>query len=1102
MPQSPSSDELTDDSFPLRPLALVQARARAWAALFEGKTRSGVRLGRYVLLDELGAGAMGLVYAAYDPELDRKVAVKVLRGLPVERDRGDAARLVREARALARLSHPNVVAVYDVGLVEPEGTTLGAGTTVFIAMEYVRGTTLRHWLAEAPRPWREVKEMLAQAGRGLAAAHDVGLVHRDFKPDNVMVGEDGRARVMDFGLARLPEQQSSSDEGELPSATPLELDRTHTGAVAGTPAYMAPEQHRAGSVGAHSDQFAFCVAAWEAFVGRRPFAERSDAAPTEALARPPEGPRPGDRAPPAWVLAALRRGLASDPAARYPDMHALLTALADDPARRRRRWLGLAAVLAVLAVGTGGMAWVRQQRERSCRAAAASIEEVWSDADRAGIATAIEATALPYAADTRQRVVEGLDSYVQRWATSRAASCRAHLVEGRVDPGRAARTEACLDESRDALASWIELVQTASPAEVASLTEATAELPPIDPCLDEVWLARRPMPADDVATRAQARARQRRLARARSLSRLHRHDEALREAEAVEAEAEADGMVRLQAQAALQAAASASGAGQFDAARAGRERALASALAVGDDGLVIEALAELTTADAADGRHERARAWLAVARPLLRRVEPQPGLLTTAVLDAAGVAAFMEGADREAMEQHQQALEIAQRILPAAHPWLTRSLNNLASVQQRQGDFAGAVATVERVVDARTRALGPGHPLTATALANLGSAYGSAGRLEEAEATLERALPLTEQAYGSEHARVGTLLVNLGVTRVHRGRVREAVDVLERAPIILERAHGPEHPQVARAVSALGMALLHLGNHARAVELLQRALGLFERLHGAEHPSVAVTLGTLGGALLALGRLDEAEAAQRRALAIREQTLPAEHVDIASSHLELAAVLTQQGKGDEAVNEAGWALAVYEGPGGDPRNAVLSQLGLGHALVAAGRLDEALEHYERSRDGAEALDRDDLRSLAFAGIATVHERRGRWEEALEGFERAHGLAERTLAPDDPGLASTLVGLAVALRALGRLERARGHAERALALRTAASEPSWRVAEVELVLAEILVADPGQRARARLLRQRACAVPPSARVQRLDRCESEPGAARLDVVRSR
>jgi serine/threonine protein kinase len=244
----------------------------------------GTAVGRYLVLDPLGAGGMGVVYAAYDPELDRKIAIKLLApSVAHGSSSSEGQRLQREARALARLSHPNVVAVYDVGI---------ASAQVFVAMELVEGQTLGAWLSAEPRTWQQVVRCFVDAGRGLAAAHAVGLVHRDFKPDNVLVGRDGKVRVSDFGLARatqpMPGEGPSQQEGTASaSSVPGHEGRSGpqdgslTGARAGTPRYMAPEQWLGAATGPWTDQFSFCVALWEALYGELPFAGTTP----DALAR-------------------------------------------------------------------------------------------------------------------------------------------------------------------------------------------------------------------------------------------------------------------------------------------------------------------------------------------------------------------------------------------------------------------------------------------------------------------------------------------------------------------------------------------------------------------------------------------------------------------------------------------------------------------------------------------------------------------------------------------------------------------------------------------------------------------------------------------------
>jgi serine/threonine protein kinase len=310
----------------------------------------GDRIGRYLVLGRLGAGGMGLVLSAYDPQLDRKVAIKLLR-TPAE-DASDEARnrLIREAKATAQLGHPNVIAVYDVGTAE--------SGDVYIAMEMVDGHTLTDWLTRWQRTWREVLEIFLQAGRGLAHAHNAGLLHRDFKPDNVLVGSDGRARVSDFGLARQvigPDEHSNAER----SLAALAGHLTATGALVGTPRYMAPEMLVGERAEPRSDQFSFCVALYECLYGRHPFVDET-ARSLIHHDEPAIAPPPDSRVPPA-ITRAILRGLARDPNRRFLTMDALLLELTPRTIRRPTKFVGVAAISLLLA-GAAGAAIIGQRQ--------------------------------------------------------------------------------------------------------------------------------------------------------------------------------------------------------------------------------------------------------------------------------------------------------------------------------------------------------------------------------------------------------------------------------------------------------------------------------------------------------------------------------------------------------------------------------------------------------------------------------------------------------------------------------------------------------------------------------------------------------------------
>ncbi|EDM74272.1 serine/threonine kinase PKN8 [Plesiocystis pacifica SIR-1] len=460
----------------------------------------GASIDRYRVLECLGVGGMGVIYSAWDPDLDRKLAIKLARrsrSTQKATTRG-RARLIREAQALARLRHPNVVAVHDVGIHDER---------VFVAMEYVEGETLTQWLAQtAERDYDRLMSIFLQVGRGLAAAHRAGLVHRDVKPDNIMLGKDRRVLVLDFGIAReltpgedsqidfdedddealealaLAQAQSEFgdatdvDEFELPSSsraslsgvfagnlTPL-ADLTRAGAVIGTPAYMAPEQHRRKVVTSRSDQFAFCVAMWEALNGERPFGGGNR---EKLLARMRLGQfRPFRRADvPRRVVMALRRGLSWNPSDRFPTMESLLEVLNPRPRGRRvpmrHAALAGAGLCLVGVLGTLGAVYlgahVADPAHLTCDQADEAMARTWTGARRAELGEALRPTLIhddvagPLAwANLR----DALEAWSRRWRDARRGLCyeRAAVEAGEL-PGEGVeydRWVACLDQQRRA----------------------------------------------------------------------------------------------------------------------------------------------------------------------------------------------------------------------------------------------------------------------------------------------------------------------------------------------------------------------------------------------------------------------------------------------------------------------------------------------------------------------------------------------------------------------------------------------------------------------------------------------------------------------------
>nr|WP_276600106.1 MULTISPECIES: serine/threonine-protein kinase [unclassified Nannocystis] len=565
------------------------------------------RVGRYVVIDRLGAGGMGVVLAAYDPELDRRVALKLLVAGPES-----SVRLLREAQALARLSHPNVVQIHDVGVHDGQ---------VFLAMELVAGQTLRAWLEAGPRPWRTIVRVFVEAGRGLAAAHAAGIVHRDFKPDNVLIGGDGRARVADFGLARQlagGDAAGPTDPAAAAPSTAFAVPLTQSGVLLGTPAYMSPEQFDGGRADARSDLFAFCVALYEALYGRRPF--RADDLMTllakiraGALAEPPAA-SPVPRS----IFEQLRRGLAYAPADRPASLERLLADLTHDRGARRRRWL-LAGGLVALGGGAAAAAltWAGPAGEAAC-SADAGLAELWNDEVKASLASSLVEVAR--APGQRERVRDGLQGYADAWSAARREACLDHRRGVDSEAVRGLRSR-CLDRRRSAFEGAVRLVRAARPGD--DVVRVVAGLPAIADCarVDALLAA----PARDPAREGEMAAVERRLDGARTLADAGRLDDADGEIAGALADAEALGERGLVGQARLAAGRVAMIRAAWADAVSALRLALADALAASDDPTAAEVVARLVYARAQTGQ-ERPAVILAdvpVAQVLVDRQGPQ-----------------------------------------------------------------------------------------------------------------------------------------------------------------------------------------------------------------------------------------------------------------------------------------------------------------------------------------------------------------------------------------------------------------------------------------------------------------------------------------------
>ncbi|QSQ19136.1 serine/threonine protein kinase [Pyxidicoccus parkwayensis] len=895
--------------------------------------QSGARVGRYVLLRRVGEGGMGVVFAAYDPDLDREVALKLLKPGAVANAEA-RGRLVREAQALARLSHPNVVTVHDVGL---------DGDTVFLAMELVRGRTLRHWLAEAPRPWREVLARFLQAGQGLAAAHAVGLVHRDFKPDNVLLGDDGQVRVTDFGLARPAPDNPVTGNGPAPEAPPREGD-TLAGVRQGTPAYMSPEQWRGERADARSDQFSFCIALYEALFGQRPFAGGTAAERARALREGRVTPPPRGSRVPGTVRDAVLRGLAVDPASRHLSLDALLARLESGP--RARRWRQVAAALAmgVAASAAVSFALARGDAARACTGLEARLEGTWDAAHRARLEQRFHQSALPAPGEAFQSTARALDAYAQALVAQEQQSCEDTRVRQAQSEQLMDLRAACLDGRRRALRVLVELLEGGEREALTRAPEAARQLPSLAACADRDALARvEPLPQAPEA-RGQLAALGRELDGLRVQGAAGFHARTLPRLEAVVTALRGLGHRPTLARALLLLGELRGTAGSFAPAREVLEEAVRVAEAGHDDetaahawnrllyteveglGLVKEAERTARMAEAAlerlgpaaslevaaelhrvrgslhyrQGEYARSLADATQSLALLERARGPHDVALADVLIGMGQALNALGRYAEAEQHHARALALVEAVYGLEHPLRAAHLNNVATAMRLQGKVAEAVARYSEALALGERLLGAEHSSTSMIRVNLGDALSRQGQLAEALPHYERALASLRKEGDGGQLRVANVLLSLGNARADLGQVAQAEAAYREALAIQEAQLGPRHPDVALSRNNLGFVAMDAGRLEEARVHFEAARELWESTLGPGHPKVASALYNLGQVELRLRRVGPALVHLRRALEVREQSLGAEHPRVAQTLGLLGEALLEGGQLREA----------------------------------------------------------------------------------------------------------------------------------------------------------------------------------------------------------
>ncbi len=785
----------------------------------------GDSIGRLFVLDEIGAGGMGKVYAAYDPELDRRVALKVLRSdVELAGPAEFQSRLLREAQAMARLSHPNVITVYDVG-------TYRGG--LYIAMEFVQGGTLTQWLRERSRSAAQIIDVFVRAGRGLGAAHSAGLVHRDFKPDNVLVGADGSVRVTDFGVARplgteQPRVSVTSIREQIGAgqAAISEL-LTRDGTVIGTPAYMSYEQLIGKPADQRSDEFSFCVALYEALYGVRPFAGDTIPALLQAMLEPRLTEPVGSARVPVHVRRALARGLRASAEERYPSMDALLNDLIRDPAAKTRRaMLGVTAALLVIALGVGG--WVARNRSRSaaCAGADAQLRGVWDAPRRDAGRRAFLATGRPYAARSWQSIESRLDSYANLLVTMRTEACEATRIRGEQSEHVLGLRNQCLDARLRDLAALSRQLADADAKTVDRASEAMRTLPPISACADARVLARYEQRSGSAQQAEKVGEVRDGLAAACAMRTAGRFSAGLTLATDMVRRARELQMPALEAEALYEMGRLQFELGQLSDAESTLNESGLSAVVAGDE-------------------RAAAQTWNRLGSLVGNRLaRPAEGLLWLRYSNAA-IARL--GGDDEL--EAENLMQLAQILAP-------------------QGNFDEAVEAARRAVPLFEKAGGKDSIDVGRALSTLATTLSRLGAYDEALASHQRTLQIMQGHLGAEHPDTSRAAMNLAYDYLLMGRAADAIPLLEEQLAIRQRIMPPRHPNIANAMINLARALEEVGQPKRALELSQDALALLEPVIGKDNPDLSEPLTTIGLAQLGMANAERAVAPLQRALSL------------------------------------------------------------------------------------------------------------------------------------------------------------------------------------------------------------------------------------------
>ncbi|MEM7160454.1 MAG: serine/threonine-protein kinase [Myxococcota bacterium] len=859
-------------------------RSRVMARMFE-RDSPPPRFGRFELRERIGQGGMGVVYRAWDPQLERLVAIKLVETRGVGSSLRQRA--ATEARSLAKLAHPNVVTVFETGIEQQR---------VWIAIELVPGTTMQDWLTQDPRPHDEaILHHWIAAGRGLQAAHDAGLVHRDIKPSNVLIGDDGRARVIDFGLV-----QGDSTEP----------DEEAEGFV-GTHRYAAPEQRHDAGVDAAADQYAWCVSLWESLCGQLP--PKVD---------------PG-RNLPDEVRRILLRGVSEDPKERFPSVGELLAELEAAVAPRPARWrslLGMAGFAAVVA----GVAVPALQTEDEAIAPCAfeddALAGTWDDERRQSLR---ELLADQVAVASIER---GLDDWATGWHEARRVSCVAARVDGIESERTLDLRRECLEQRRRVVQITLDTLSTPTfaPQLATHGPELLARLPDLSACADGQRLSEGDPLPEPGPEREAISAGYDRLAEARALATTG----ALERAQSVVAEVDPTPYAPLNlelkafpAQLEIQRGRVDEGVPRLiELARDAEARQL--------DELAARLWVEAAAASAARWSSPRLERFVVEqAQTVVRRLGRPNEPLLAAVRHAQASLLLHDRSFEAALDGFREAQRLADERGDEARG--ERERWHVAVTLGRLGRFDEARDLLQMGRDRAAQRWGTQAPLVGHYTFDLAVLALETGDFEQARAQLDRAESIYEVAFGSDSFRAARVRYARAKVDMANGDFGPALTSIAHALDVYERELGSDHEHMAELHEAQGVLLFFTGDLPGSIDAYRRALKIARDTLQPDNPTLGRLHSNIGESQAALDRLEEARASFAKALEIYEQSLPKNHPDLALPLKGRAQVTLKAGRAAEAVGDLERALALQLEVGREPHEIADIRFSLAQALAAS-----------------------------------------------------------------------------------------------------------------------------------------------------------------------